>query len=73
MDPPKDGSDISLKAGNMILNRSFIDEEAGCESSGVYFLNQFTVDHSQVRNKLNGMISKGMGYYRCFLLEFKLN
>ena len=63
MDPPKDGSDISLKAGNMILNRSFIDEEAGCESSGVYFLNQLKCDYSLVSSQYGlGGKKKGMGY-----------
>ena len=32
LDPPRDESDISLKAGNMILNRFCIDEDASFES-----------------------------------------
>ena len=32
------GYDVSRKAGNMLMNRFFIDEEAGFELSGIYLL-----------------------------------
>jgi len=38
MEPSKDGDDVSLKTGNMILNRFCIDEDAAFELSGVYYL-----------------------------------
>ena len=38
MDPSEDGDDVSLKTGNMILNRFCIDEDAAFELSGVYYL-----------------------------------
>ena len=38
MDPTDDAWDISLKAGNMYLNRFCIDEDAAFESTGVYYL-----------------------------------
>ena len=60
MDPPKDGSDISLKAGNMLLNRFCIDEEAGFESSGVYYLDPLTVDYSEVSSEY-GMYGETKG------------
>ena len=36
MEPPKRKYEISLKAGNMCLNRFCIDEDASFELSGVY-------------------------------------
>ena len=38
MEPSRDADDVSLKAGNMILNRFCIDEDAAFELSGVYYL-----------------------------------
>ena len=32
------GYDVSRKAGNMLMNRFFIDEEAGFELSGIHLL-----------------------------------
>ena len=42
MEPPEHASDISLKAGNMILNRFCIDEDAGFELSGVNYFKKST-------------------------------
>ena len=36
IEPPREEYDISLKAGNMCLNRFCIDEDASFELSGVY-------------------------------------
>ena len=36
VEPPEDKFNISLKAGNMCLNRFCIDEDASFEFSGVY-------------------------------------
>ena len=38
MEPSEDASETSLKAGNMILNRFCIDEDAAFELSGVNYL-----------------------------------
>ena len=38
MDPSEMAWDISLKGGNMLLNRFSIDEDAAFESSGVHYL-----------------------------------
>ena len=43
MAPSHDGYETSLKSGRMYFNRFFIDEDAGFESSGVYFLNTPTL------------------------------
>ena len=40
MDPPEFAHNVSAKGGNMILNRFCIDEDAGFELSGVYYLKQ---------------------------------
>ena len=47
MEPSPDAYDISLKGGNMILNRFCIDEDAAFELSGVYNLKKWS---SQIRN-----------------------
>ena len=38
IEPPENEYDISLKAGNMCMNRFCIDEDASCELSGVHDL-----------------------------------
>ena len=38
MEPSEDGYQIDMKAGNMILNRFCIDEDAAFELSGVNYL-----------------------------------
>ena len=40
VEPPEDEYKISLKAGNMCMNRFCIDEDASFELSGVYYLKQ---------------------------------
>ena len=46
LEPDKDTSQTPLKAGNMILNRFCIDEDAAFELSGVeYLLTRSTVRH----------------------------
>ena len=44
MDPPKYAYDVSLKGGNMILNRFCIDEDAAFELSGVNYLKKSSWD-----------------------------
>ena len=48
MDPPAKKSDISIKGGNMIINRFCIDEDAAFELSGVYCFHKFS--HNYERN-----------------------
>ena len=47
MEPPEEKYDISLKGGNMILNRFCIDEDAAFELSGVYYLKKssYTIEY----------------------------
>ena len=40
MEPCDSAADVSLKAGNMLLNRFCIDEDAAFESTGVYYLKE---------------------------------
>ena len=40
MEPSLDGDNVSVKAGNMILNRFCIDEDAAFELSGVHYLKE---------------------------------
>ena len=41
MDPSKTEWNISLKGGNLAINRFTIDEDAAFELSGVYYLQQY--------------------------------
>ena len=41
MEPSEDADDVSLKVGNMILNRFCIDEDAAFELSGVNYLEKW--------------------------------
>ena len=50
VEPPEGEYDISLKAGNMCLNRFCIDEDASFELSGVY---DWQVEHSYEEGKGN--------------------
>ena len=54
MQPPGIAQDISMNAGNMILNRFCIDEDAAFELSGVNYLKKR--DYSEQR------IEKGKEY-----------
>ena len=44
MEPSEDAWNFSLKAGNMILNRFCIDEDAAFELSGVNYLKKSSYD-----------------------------
>ena len=44
MEPSERAGDVSLKAGNMILNRFCIDEDAAFELSGVNYLKKSSLD-----------------------------
>ena len=44
MEPSEYAKDISIKAGNMILNRFCIDEDAAFELSGVNYLKKSSSD-----------------------------
>ena len=37
VEPPKEANDISMKAGNLYINRLCIDEDAAFELSGVHY------------------------------------
>ena len=47
MTPSQDAEDISWKAGNLLLNRFCIDEDAACELSGVYNLKEWSRDQRE--------------------------
>ena len=44
MEPSEAATNVSLKGGNMILNRFCIDEDAAFELSGVNYLKNFSSD-----------------------------
>ena len=58
MDPSVAAYDISLKAGNMFLNRFCIDEDAAFESSGVY--NLFQNGKNTLNMTKNSVLAKGL-------------
>ena len=61
MEPSEDAHEISLKGGNMCLNRFCIDEDAAFESSGVYFLKKSSVAMTYQKEFKNERKSKGKG------------
>ena len=58
MNPSEDAADISLKAGNMILNRFCIDETAAFELSGVYYLKQYSNEMAYKRSETNNSLEQ---------------
>ena len=62
MEPNEEAHEISLKGGNMCLNRFCIDEDAAFELSGVYYLEKSSIDIIY-RNEFElERKSKGNGY-----------
>ena len=59
MAPIKDAHDHSLKAGNMILNRFCIDEDAAFELSGVNYLQTSSIQ--RVAGKIRDVEVKRKG------------
>ena len=60
MEPSENAYNTSLKAGNMILNRFYIDEGAAFELTGVYYLEKTSVDiedhlHIDDNAKMHGL------------------
>ena len=51
MDPPKRTDLMSLKVGNMCLNRFCIDEDAAFELSGVHYFKKTEVDYGDDNEK----------------------
>ena len=63
IEPSKDASVISLKGGNMCMNRFCINEEAAVESSGVHYLKKPWYKMSNESDKFEvAKESKGKGY-----------
>ena len=64
MEPPREEYDISLKAGNMCLNRFCIDEDASFELSGVYDLKKPSYKSiDRIRKAILGRTAKGKVNY----------
>ena len=61
MEPNEEAHNISLKGGNMCLNRFCIDEDAAFELSGVYYLEKSSEDIYEKEFELERK-SKGKGY-----------
>ena len=51
MEPCDSAADVSLKAGNMLLNRFCIDEDAAFESTGVYYLEKARLSARKEKGK----------------------
>ena len=52
VEPSEDASEISLKGGNMCLNRFSIDEDAAFELSGVFYFENFENWYEKARGTL---------------------
>ena len=55
IEPSEDASDTPLKAGNMILNRFCIDEDAAFELSGVNYFEKKSKDIEEEDSKDDGL------------------
>ena len=64
MDPSEEDYDISLKGGNMALNRLSIDEDAAFELSGVHYLKKSSRNILSSLSKEFKLVrkSKGKGF-----------
>ena len=51
MDPSKTEWNISLKGGNLAINRFTIDEDAAFELSGIYYLKQYFNEMADQHNR----------------------
>ena len=51
MDPPNDAWCISLKGGNMALNRFCVDEETAFESYGIFYLQRYSYSSDLKKGK----------------------
>ena len=75
MEPSEDDFNVSLKGGNMIMNRFCIDEEAGFELSGVHYLEKSSNDI--IQKKTRGFElkrkEKGKDHYSVLLFFCKSN
>ena len=64
MEPPREEYHISLKAGNMCLNRFCIEEDASFELSGVYdFEIPSNKETDQIGKTILGRTAKGKVNY----------
>ena len=64
VEPPKKEDIISLKAGNMCMNRFCIDEDASFELSGVYDLKKpSNIVTDMIRKVILGRTAKGKVNY----------
>ena len=57
MEPSEHAYDTPAKAGNMILNRFCIDEDAAFELSGISSLETFFWKHSEISSFRRGSLS----------------
>ena len=64
MEPSEDGYQIDMQAGNMILNRFCIDEDAAFELSGVNYLEKpcQSIAHGKNLELKEKRIAKGKEY-----------
>ena len=63
IDPSTSAYNISSKAANMYLNRFCIDEDAGFESSGVFYFQEsvfdYNTDYKDTESEIDIELSKG--------------
>ena len=62
MEPSEDAQNVSLKGGNMCLNRFCIDEDASFELSGVHYLKKSSQNMRNLHRYLAERRSKVKGY-----------
>ena len=69
MEPSEDSSNVSLKAGNLYLNRFCIDEAAAFELSGVHYLQKSSDFNSWDEREIESKSKeKGKEFYTLIVL-----
>ena len=63
MEPSEDAETVSLKGGNMYLNRFCIDDEAAFELSGVHYLKKLSrnIAYGNITDMKTKIATKGNG------------
>ena len=68
MEPSEDAWKTSLKGGNMILNRFFIDEDAAFELSGVNYFKKTDLSSQEAYSRSSREKGKEYSFLRSYFI-----
>ena len=72
VEPPKEANDISMKAGNLYINRLCIDEDAAFELSGVHYFETSDILKSSANKSKGSKREDNFGNKRESIIDFAL-